>query len=154
MSRRECALGCWDEKGNASISARTPIPFTRENTQLIGMALKQFPTITGEGGRVSSRNRDPASNGGTMDREIEAVDRPRQILLASRKYYTCQNSGFWPFKFYLFAYTVSHNVLWRESEMVSFLQHISSNLINFNITYSKMSNSLRIYEKLKNVISW
>lgn len=57
-----------------------------------------------------------ASNGGTMDREIEAVDRPRQILLASRKYYTCQNNVFWPFKFYLFTYTVSHNVLWRESD--------------------------------------
>lgn len=29
-----------------------PIPFTRQNTRLIGMALRQFPTITGEGGRV------------------------------------------------------------------------------------------------------
>lgn len=62
-----------------------PIPFMRENMRLIGMALRQFPTITGEGGRVSSRNRDLGTNGDTMDREIEAVDRSRQILLASKE---------------------------------------------------------------------
>lgn len=82
---RECASEKRDEKGNASISARTPIPFTRENTRLIGIALRQFPTITGEGGRVSSRNRDLGTNGGTMDREIEAVDQLHQTLLASKE---------------------------------------------------------------------
>lgn len=79
-------------KGKCFDIGANTIPFTRENTRLIGMALRQFPTITGEGGRVSSRNRDLGSDGGTMDREIEAVVRPHQILLASKEI-LCQNNG-------------------------------------------------------------
>lgn len=41
--------GAGRDEGNASISARERIAFT-QNTRLIGMALRQFPTITGEGG--------------------------------------------------------------------------------------------------------
>lgn len=72
-------------KGKCFDIGANTIPFTRENTRLIGMTLRQFPTITGEGGRVSSRNRDLGTDGGTMDREIEAVVRPHQTLLASKE---------------------------------------------------------------------
>jgi len=74
-----------DEKGNASICAQTPIPFTRENMRLIGIALRQFPTISGEGGRVLSRNRYLGTNSDTMDHKIEAVDRLRQTLLTPKE---------------------------------------------------------------------
>lgn len=93
------------------------------------MALRQFPTITGEGGRVSSRNRDLGTNGGTMDREIEAVDRPHQTLLASKEILYMSKQWTLVARIFIRLSDTARNGLLRESETVL---HIFNHQHSFN----------------------